>query len=73
MKQIEAFEIAMNPHETIKEFLKENQSDFEAGMALNMGQLLSIPFVIIGVIFFIRALRSKEKAESQTAKKRTTE
>jgi len=51
------------------EFLKENQSDFEAGMTLNMGQLLSIPFIIIGVFFFIRSLRSKEKTESQTVKK----
>lgn len=31
------------------EFLKENQVDFESGMTFNMGQLLSIPFVIIGV------------------------
>jgi len=32
------------------EFLKENQVDFESGMAFNMGQLLSIPIVIIGLI-----------------------
>lgn len=32
------------------EFLKENQVDFEQGMFLNMGQLLSIPIVIIGII-----------------------
>lgn len=31
------------------EFLKENQVNFEDGMALNMGQWLSIPFIIIGV------------------------
>lgn len=31
------------------EFLKENQVDFESGMLFNMGQLLSIPFVIIGL------------------------
>lgn len=36
------------------EFYKENQSDFEAGMILNMGQLLSIPLVIIGVYFLLR-------------------
>ena len=35
------------------EFLKENQSSFEAGMALNMGQLLSIPFVINEIIFYL--------------------
>lgn len=33
------------------EFLKENQMDFENSMALNMGQWLSIPFVIIGIYF----------------------
>ena len=32
------------------EFIKEDQVDFEAGMALNMGQWLSIPFVIIGLV-----------------------
>lgn len=31
------------------EFLKENQVGFEDAMTLNMGQWLSIPFVIIGV------------------------
>ncbi|NRA68430.1 MAG: prolipoprotein diacylglyceryl transferase [Pseudobacteriovorax sp.] len=33
------------------EFFKENQVDFEAGMTLNMGQTLSIPFVVIGILF----------------------
>lgn len=31
------------------EFIKENQVGFEEGMNLNMGQWLSIPFVILGV------------------------
>ncbi|KAA6325419.1 Prolipoprotein diacylglyceryl transferase [termite gut metagenome] len=31
------------------EFIKENQVDFEAGMSLDMGQLLSIPFILIGI------------------------
>lgn len=43
------------------EFLKENQSGFEAGMALNMGQLLSIPFVIIGLFFINRSFKLKTK------------
>ena len=43
------------------EFLKENQSTFEAGMALNMGQLLSIPFVIAGIVFITRSSKQKEK------------
>ena len=32
------------------EFVKENQVAFEAGMVLDMGQLLSIPFIITGLI-----------------------
>ena len=31
------------------EFVKNDQVDFEAGMALNMGQLLSIPFILGGL------------------------
>ena len=42
------------------EFFKENQSGFEAGMTLNMGQILSIPFVIIGLIFISRAFKIKK-------------
>ena len=33
------------------EFVKENQVTFENDMWLNMGQLLSIPIIIIGIIF----------------------
>ena len=43
------------------EFLKENQSDFENQMALNMGQILSIPSVIFGLIVLFY---SYKKAES---------
>ena len=38
------------------EFIKNNQEVFEETMLLNMGQLLSIPFVIAGVWLVIRAL-----------------
>ena len=31
------------------EFIKENQETFESGMILNMGQILSIPFIVAGV------------------------
>ena len=34
----------------IIEFFKENQVSFEDGMSLNMGQWLSIPFVLLGLI-----------------------
>ncbi|MEY8722222.1 prolipoprotein diacylglyceryl transferase [Bacteroides stercorirosoris] len=35
------------------EFLKENQVDFENTMTLNMGQWLSVPFIIIGIYFML--------------------
>lgn len=41
----------------IVEFLKENQETFENNMALNMGQLLSIPFIIIGICCMIYGLK----------------
>jgi len=41
------------------EFVKNDQVDFEAGMALNMGQLLSIPFIVGGLV--IAWLAAKEK------------
>jgi phosphatidylglycerol---prolipoprotein diacylglyceryl transferase len=31
------------------EFVKENQVPFEENLALNMGQLLSVPFMAAGV------------------------
>jgi len=39
------------------EFIKEDQEAFEAGMALNMGQLLSIPFILLGIFFVVRSLK----------------
>jgi len=38
------------------EFIKENQEAFESGMALNMGQILSIPFVLAGIWLIYHAL-----------------
>lgn len=35
------------------EYTKADQVDFEAGMLFNMGQLLSVPFIIIGVACMI--------------------
>lgn len=40
------------------EFLKENQVPFESKIPLNMGQWLSIPLVIIGIIILVRSLRN---------------
>ncbi|UWW96675.1 MAG: prolipoprotein diacylglyceryl transferase [Candidatus Cardinium sp.] len=36
------------------EFYKENQVDFEDAMWLNMGQLLSLPWAIVGLFFILR-------------------
>lgn len=35
------------------EFFKTDQSSFEAGMFLNMGQLLSIPFILLGLVLLL--------------------
>jgi prolipoprotein diacylglyceryltransferase len=43
------------------EFIKEDQEAFEAGMALNMGQWLSIPFVVAGIILAVRAFKLPPK------------
>jgi prolipoprotein diacylglyceryl transferase len=44
------------------EFLKEDQVAFEAGMKLNMGQLMSIPFVVAGCIWLYISLKQKKRA-----------
>lgn len=41
------------------EYVKEDQASFEAAMKLNMGQLLSIPFVVLGIAGLIYSLRTK--------------
>jgi prolipoprotein diacylglyceryl transferase len=40
----------------IIEFVKENQVGFEEGMAFNMGQLLSLPYILAGIGFIIFGL-----------------
>lgn len=42
------------------EFIKEDQEAFEAGMTLNMGQWLSVPFVVIGAFLVYRAIKKPE-------------
>lgn len=39
------------------EFVKENQESFEDSMFLNMGQILSIPFILIGIFSIFRSLK----------------
>ena len=45
------------------EFLKENQVSFENSMKYNMGQLLSIPAVLFGVIVLFIAFRKKDDTQ----------
>jgi phosphatidylglycerol:prolipoprotein diacylglycerol transferase len=40
------------------EFIKENQEAFEANYALNMGQILSIPVVMLGLYFIWQSRRN---------------
>lgn len=43
------------------EFIKENQEVFEEGMLLNMGQLLSIPFILAGCYLMYMAMKNPVK------------
>lgn len=45
------------------EFLKERQVDFEEGMALDMGQILSIPFILVGAYMIFRSLHKPAVAD----------
>ena len=40
------------------EFIKNPQEAFEQDMLLNMGQILSLPFIIAGIILVIRAMKN---------------
>ncbi len=46
------------------EFIKENQAPFEQGLMLNMGQMLSIPFIFAGVVMMMWSLRNEQKSTS---------
>ena len=39
------------------EFIKERQVEFEETLPIDMGQILSIPFIIIGIYFIVRGLK----------------
>jgi prolipoprotein diacylglyceryl transferase len=42
----------------VLEFIKLNQEAFESGMLLNMGQILSIPFITLGTWLILRSKRN---------------
>jgi phosphatidylglycerol:prolipoprotein diacylglycerol transferase len=43
------------------EFLKEDQVAFESTMKLNMGQLLSIPIVLLGIVGLYWSISKKKR------------
>ncbi|MGK0279067.1 MAG: phosphatidylglycerol:prolipoprotein diacylglycerol transferase [Litorivivens sp.] len=47
------------------EFVKENQVGFEDSMVLNMGQLLSLPYIVVGIGFMMYGLRKTSKLAAQ--------
>jgi prolipoprotein diacylglyceryl transferase len=49
----------------IDEFFKVNQVEFEDHQLLNMGQVLSIPFILVGI--FLLFWSSKHKQQNKTA------
>jgi phosphatidylglycerol:prolipoprotein diacylglycerol transferase len=51
------------------EFIKEDQSAFEAGMLLNMGQILSIPFILTGIIIMYLKKGAPENIVLSSAKR----
>lgn len=52
------------------EFIKENQEAFESEMVLNMGQWLSIPFILFGIFLIVRAIQKPEKVYKNLAYKK---
>lgn len=47
------------------EFIKEDQVGFEDGMTFNMGQLLSLPYIFVGIGFIIFGLWKTSKLSAQ--------
>ena len=50
------------------EFIKTEQEAFEKGMTLDMGQWLSIPFILLGSYMLVKALRQAPKVEQEGVK-----
>ena len=62
-----AFLILIFSARFIIEFAKEVQEPWEAGMALNMGQILSIPFILVGIfmLWYSKKLPDMGKVKSK--------
>jgi prolipoprotein diacylglyceryltransferase len=53
--------VALFTERFFDEFLKENQAAFENNLTLNMGQILSIPFVLFGIYMMWRSRIHKQE------------
>ncbi len=53
--------VALFTERFFDEFLKENQAAFENDLTLNMGQILSIPFVLFGIYMMWRSRNHKQE------------
>ena len=54
------FCILMFSFRFMMEFLKENQSAFEDALPINMGQILSLPFIALGIFMIARSRKLKQ-------------
>lgn len=52
----------------IYEYLKENQVTFEDKLPLNMGQILSIPLVLAGILILVHTYRKKNERTPEKVK-----
>ena len=55
------------------EFIKQPQVEFEENMILNMGQWLSVPFIIAGIVILIWSLRCGKPAAAESYIKKLEE
>ncbi len=53
------FLIALFSIRFVIEFIKNDQVGFEKGMLFNMGQLLSVPFILAGIAFIVYSHKTK--------------
>ena len=51
------------------EYTKENQKGFEDSMFFNMGQVLSIPFIVLGLYLILRSYMQSSKITTKVADK----
>ena len=50
----------------LMEFLKENQVSFEENLSLNMGQWLSIPLILLGLLMIFRSTRKNKNHSAKS-------